>query len=90
MDGSLLRQKVKATAPMVPSTPPARLRMIDSMRIIRMIRPGRQPIARRMPISRVRSKTDMTMVLSMPMAPMNTATTEVSQAMPVASFNSIR
>ena len=40
-----------------------------------------QPIARRMPISRVRSKTDMTIVFNMPTAPMTKATAEVIQAM---------
>ncbi len=39
-----------------------------------------QPMARRMPISRVRSKTDMAMVLAMPRMPISKAMQEVPQA----------
>jgi pyruvate/2-oxoglutarate dehydrogenase complex dihydrolipoamide acyltransferase (E2) component len=39
-----------------------------------------QPMARRMPISRVRSKTDMAMVLAMPRMPISSAMPDVPQA----------
>ena len=45
----------------------------------------RQPTARKMPISRVRSKIDMSIVLSMPTEPRIRATAAVVQAMARAS-----
>ena len=68
-------------APTVPTTPPVRLSKTDSIRIIRTTRQRPQPIARKMPISLVRSKTDITMVFNMPTAPITNATAEVIQAM---------
>ena len=62
-----------------PSTPPERLSSTDSTRIIRTIRIFFQPIARKMPISRVRSATDMIMVFNTPTTPMIMAMAEVSQ-----------
>ena len=47
--------------------------------IMRKMRRPLQPTARRMPISRVRSKTDMTIVFMTPMAPMPTARTEIAR-----------
>ena len=70
----------QSMAPAVPTTPPVRLSKIDSMRIIRTTRQRPQPIARRMPISLVRSKTDITIVFNMPTAPITNATAEVTQA----------
>ncbi len=45
-----------------------------------MIRDRRHPIARNVPISLVRSKTDIIIVFNMPMAPMISAMAEVIQA----------
>ena len=67
----------RPTAASVPTTPPVRLSRTDSIRIIRTMRRRRQPIARKMPISRVRSKTDMIIVFNMPTAPMMIAMAEV-------------
>ena len=61
--------------------PPARLSKTDSIRIIRTMPRRRQPMARRMPISCVRSKTDTTIVFNMPSAPMMMAMAEVIQDM---------
>ncbi len=61
--------------------PPLRLSKTDSVKIIRTMRHCRQPIARRMPISRVRSETDMIIVFNMPTAPMMMAMAEVIQDM---------
>ena len=48
-------------------------------------RARRQPTARKIPISRVRSKIDMSIVLSMPTEPRMSATAAVAQAMALAS-----
>ena len=74
-------RRQRRSAANVPTTPPVRLSRTDSIRIIRTIRHRRQPIARRMPISRVRSKTDMIIVFNMPTAPMMMAMAEVIQDM---------
>ena len=78
--GKPLSTRVSTSATIVPAMAPARLKLNDSHRIIRMMRSLRQPIARRMPISCVRSRTDMIIVFSMPTAPMIRAMAEVIQA----------
>ena len=51
---------------------------------MRTIRPRRQPIARKMPISLVRSNTETIIVLSIPMAPITSAIADMLQAMALA------
>lgn len=57
----------------------------DSPTISRMILRPRQPIARRIPISRVRSKTDMVIVFITPIAPITTASSEIASRAASAS-----
>ena len=60
--------------------PAAKMDIIkDSAMIMRTIRVAGQPTARRMPISCVRSSTDMIMVLRTPITPITTAMTPTIQ-----------
>jgi hypothetical protein len=57
------------------------------MRIMRTTRAGRQPMARKMPISRVRSNTDITMIVSTKIAAINKATAETAQTKPLTTLS---
>ncbi len=52
---------------------------IASLMIIAAIRRPDQPTARRIPISRIRSKTDIAIVFITPMPPTISASTEITQ-----------
>ena len=54
---------------MMPEVPPIRLMVNDSITNCALMSCLRAPIARRMPISRVRSSTEASMMFMMPMPP---------------------
>src|SRR5262249_39313103 len=81
-----LRNLVSPIAAKVPTAAPPTLRKIDSQKMIDITRRLVQPIARKVPISRTRSATDITMVLSIPIAPITIAIAETAHATPRASL----
>jgi hypothetical protein len=78
--GNVANHRVSKTAANAPSVAPARLTAIDSSRIIRTTRDYLHPRALRTEISAIRSTTDMTIMLSIPITPTMVAMVEVSQA----------
>jgi len=68
-----------ASPPATPSSPPTRLSTVASVRNWASTSPRRAPIARRMPISAVRSRTATSITLAIPIPP----TTRLIAAMAV-------
>ena len=62
----------------MPSSPPTRLMTIASIRNCSSTSEPRAPIARRRPISRVRSVTDTSMMFMMPMPPTSSETPAIA------------
>ena len=82
--GAIVMALRPTTARTMPSTVPIKAMTRASPRTSCSTRRRRQPTARKMPISRVRSKIDMSIVLSMPTEPRMSATAAVVQAMALA------
>ena len=87
MDGIELKNFEPAMPSRMPTKPPAADRMKPSMMSASMMRSFDQPRADRMPISRVRSRTAMSSVLSTMSTPMNRATQAIALDTAVMSPN---
>jgi hypothetical protein len=87
--GSFVSRYTTPAAPATPARAPTWLSASASSSTRRSTRPGRQPTARRMPISFVRSWTVITIVFMMPNRPINSAMAEVIHAITLTACSCV-